>query len=57
MDTWLQQEDIVRLFKIINNELPEHFTTYGEVKEFQRLINQAVDKKMETKYTSPERSH
>jgi hypothetical protein len=42
MDTWLEEEDIARLFKIVNEELTEDFTTHDEVMEFKRLIDQVV---------------
>jgi hypothetical protein len=51
MDTWLEQKDIERLFKITSGELSESFTTQEELLEFERLINVAVANKKKMGYT------
>lgn len=54
MDTWLEEEDVARLFKIVNGELSEDFTTYDEVVEFKRLVDQAIVNKPKLCYSSKE---
>lgn len=37
-DTWLSEEDAIRLWKVCHGELPECDATLRELKEFERLI-------------------
>jgi hypothetical protein len=36
-DTWLSQTDMVRIWKVVNGELPESFCSEDEAQEFLRV--------------------
>ena len=44
-DTWLSDNDIVRLGKVITGELSEDFCTLNEIEELRSLVVQIVDQK------------
>jgi hypothetical protein len=41
-DTWLEDADILRIWAVVQGDLPEHFATTNEIAELENVINQTV---------------
>ena len=37
-DSWLEEEDVQRLWDVCHGVLPESAATFDEIKEFERLV-------------------
>ena len=46
VDTWLDENDIERLWKVIQGELPSAAASSNEMDEFLKLVNHAAMVKM-----------
>lgn len=44
-DTWLNDSDIERIWKVVHGELPEFFVSKEEMEEFASVVDQAGKKK------------
>lgn len=42
IDSWLEAEDIDRLFAVVEGRLPDVAVTAAEITEFQRVVNHAI---------------
>jgi hypothetical protein len=38
LDTWLQEDDVQRLWQVCHGLLPETAATFDEIKEFERIV-------------------
>lgn len=45
IDTWLNQSDIERIYKVVQGELSEEFVTFDEIKEFKNVLTQVYANK------------
>jgi hypothetical protein len=41
-DSWLDAEDVDRLWRVVHGELPETAATADEIMEFQRVVTHAA---------------
>ena len=46
LDSWLNEDDVQRLWDVVHGELPEEFATYDEITEFGRIVMHAAMKKL-----------
>jgi hypothetical protein len=42
LDTWLQEDDVQRLWQVCHGLLPETAATFDEIKEFERVVMHAA---------------